>query len=141
MNVYFKLLRAGAREPEYKTPEAAGADLYLPETIQIQAREVRLFPLGVAVQIPEGCEGQIRPRSGMALKKLISILGTIDSDYRGEIGVILWNASDHTQKVEAGTRIAQLVIAPVVRGVFIGPMQALGTTARGAGGFGSTGDQ
>jgi dUTP pyrophosphatase len=131
--------------PAYETAGAAGMDLRaaVPEDrpmILLPGRRV-LVPTGLVVEIPDGFEGQVRPRSGLALKHGITCLntpGTIDSDYRGEAKVILINHSDEDFEIARGMRIAQLVIAPVVQAT-IEPRTHVADTARGAGGFGSTG--
>ena len=131
--------------PSYETSEAAGMDLRAavpedaPLTLKPGARD--LVPTGFAMAIPPGFEAQIRPRSGLALKHGLSLVnapGTIDSDYRGEIKIILINQGDEDFKVSRGMRIAQMVIAPVLQ-VAIEPVTSLDDTGRGAGGFGSTG--
>ena len=131
--------------PSYETSEAAGMDLRAavpedaPLTLKPGARE--LVPTGFAMAIPPGFEAQIRPRSGLALKHGLSLVnapGTIDSDYRGEIKIILINQGDEDFEISRGMRIAQMVIAPVLQ-VAIEPVTNLNDTARGAGGFGSTG--
>ena len=131
--------------PSYETSEAAGMDLRAavpedaPLTLKPGARE--LVPTGFAMAIPPGFEAQVRPRSGLALKHGLSLVnapGTIDSDYRGEIKIILINQGDEDFKISRGMRIAQMVIAPVLQ-VTIEPVTSLDDTARGAGGFGSTG--
>ena len=131
--------------PSYETSEAAGMDLRAavpedaPLTLKPGARE--LVPTGLAMAIPPGFEAQIRPRSGLALKHGLSLVnapGTIDSDYRGEIKIILINQGDEDFEISRGMRIAQMVIAPVLQ-VAIEPVTSLDDTARGAGGFGSTG--
>lgn len=131
--------------PSYETPGAAGADLRanLPggEAVVLAPGARALIPTGLRIEIPEGYEVQVRPRSGLALKHGITLPnspGTIDSDYRGPLGVILMNAGDTPFSVEHGARIAQMVVAPVSRAAFE-MADALGDTARGAGGFGSTG--
>ena len=129
--------------PSYQTEGAAGMDLYaaLTDPLGLAPRQRALIPTGLQIALPQGYEAQIRPRSGLALKQGLTLLnspGTIDSDYRGEIGVILVNLSDQTAEITHGLRIAQMVIAPVVRAVWQ-PVAALGQTGRGAGGFGSTG--
>jgi dUTP pyrophosphatase len=129
--------------PYYQTEHAAGVDLYaaVDGPVTIEAGRWKLVPTGVAVAIPEGYEGQVRPRSGLALKHGIGMLnapGTIDADYRGEIGVILFNFSDALFRIQRGDRIAQLVFARVEKAQFV-KVDALATTARGAGGFGHTG--
>jgi dUTP pyrophosphatase len=109
--------------------------------VTLKPGEIRLIPTGIALEIPRGFEGQVRPRSGLALKAGISIVnapGTIDADYRGEVGVILINLGKRTFIIEPGDRIAQLVIAPVVRAVLI-EASLLEKTKRGTGGFGHTG--
>lgn len=127
--------------PEYATPASAGVDLRASEGRVIQPGERALIPTGLRVALPEGYEAQIRPRSGLALKHGITLPnspGTIDADYRGEIGVILMNLGSEPFIVEPGDRIAQMVVAPVTRVVWeeAGELDA---TPRGEGGFGSTG--
>ena len=131
--------------PSYATPGAAGADLRanLPDRGRmVLAPGARaLVPCGFRIEIPEGYEAQVRPRSGLALKHGITLPnspGTIDSDYRGELGVIVMNAGQEAFEIVHGERIAQLVVAPVVRAGF-SAVDALSGTARGDGGFGSTG--
>ena len=130
--------------PSYETAGAAGADLRanLPEgAVTLAPGERRLIPTGLRIEIPDGFEVQIRPRSGLALKHGITLPnspGTIDSDYRGPLGVILMNAGAEPFTVEHGARIAQMIVAPVVQARFAA-RAALGDTSRGAGGFGSTG--
>ena len=118
-------------------------DLRSVESAELAPLERKRVSTGLRIAIPLGYEGQVRPRSGLALKKGITLVntpGTIDSDYRGEIGVILINLSDKTVKLEEGERIAQLVIVPVSQAVLIG-VETLDETARGGGGFGSTGSE
>ncbi len=127
--------------PGYATAGAAGMDVVSAEDIDLAPGARHAVATGFAVAIPEGYEIQVRPRSGLALKNGITCLntpGTIDSDYRGEIKVILANLGDATFAVRRGERIAQLVPAPVQRAVFI-EVDSLDDTARGSGGFGSTG--
>ena len=131
--------------PEYHSAGAAGLDLSAcpPDgaSVEIPPGEVRLIPCGFAMGIPEGFEGQVRPRSGLASRHRITLPntpGTIDSDYRGEVMVPLINLSPTPFVVEPGMRIAQLVIAPVAR-VVVQVCATLDETGRGAGGFGSTG--
>ena len=136
-------LSAGAREPEYQTSGSAGADLYacLEAPIVIDPGKTVLVPTGIFVEIPEGYEAQIRPRSGLALKHGITFLnspGTIDSDYRGEIGIIMTNLGDNDFTVENGMRIGQMVFSKVYRGEFI-VKEGLNETERSHGGFGHTG--
>lgn len=120
---------------------ASGFDLKAAVTGPLRSGERALFPTGFAFAIPEGYEGQIRPRSGLALNHGIAVLnapGTIDADYRGEVHVLLYNSSLGDYIVNRGDRIAQLVFAPVVT-VALEPAEQLGDTARGTGAFGSTG--
>lgn len=129
--------------PSYATPGAAGMDLYadLPAPLTLQPGERALVPTGIAVAIPVGFEGQIRPRSGWALRSGLTLLnspGTIDSDYRGEIQVIVVNLGQQPVCIRRGDRIAQLVVAPVAR-VRWQEEHELEKTARGPGGFGHTG--
>jgi dUTP pyrophosphatase len=136
---------AGLPLPAYATAGAAGADIEAAlgelETIVLAPGQWGLIPTGLMLQIPEGFEVQLRPRSGLAAKQGVTVLnapGTIDWDYRGEIKVILINHGPEPFSVRRGMRIAQLVVAPVVRASFV-PQTALEETARGSGGFGSTG--
>ena len=129
--------------PEYATAESAGLDLPAandqPYTL-MPGQRARI-PTGLAIALPPGYEAQVRPRSGLALKHGLTVLnspGTIDSDYRGEIGVILMNCGENDFVVKRGMRIAQLVVAPVVRAVWH-ELEVLEQTERGTGGFGSTG--
>jgi len=129
--------------PAYATAGAAGMDLLaaVAAPVTIPAGGRALVPTGLAVALPPGHEWQIRPRSGLALKNAILVAnspGTIDEDYRGEVQVILLNAGNAPFVVERGMRIAQAVLAPVLRGAFT-EVTELPDTARGAGGFGSTG--
>lgn len=129
--------------PAYATVASAGIDLAaaMPDHIVLAPGERALVPTGIALALPDGYEGQIRPRSGLAVKHGITVLnspGTIDADYRGEIHVILANLGGETVVLERGQRIAQLVVAPVSR-VEFDETVVLSASARGAGGFGSTG--
>lgn len=129
--------------PAYATPQSAGLDLRasLDAPVVLQPLERRLIPTGLRIALPAGYEAQVRPRSGLALKHGITCLnspGTIDADYRGEIGVILANVSAEPFTVADGDRIAQLVVARHERAEWQ-PVEALDETARGAGGFGHTG--
>jgi dUTP pyrophosphatase len=127
--------------PRYMSEGAAGMDLRADETVALAPGERRLVPTGIAVAIPPGFEGQVRPRSGLALKLGLGMPnapGTIDSDYRGEVGVILVNWGSDPVRMERGERIAQLVVAPVTRAELV-PVAELPDTSRGGGGFGSTG--
>lgn len=127
--------------PHYMTPGASGLDLISSASITIPQGEWRLIPCGFYIAIPPGYEGQIRPRSGLALNYGITVLnapGTIDSDYRGMVQVILINLGSAPFTVERGARIAQLVISPIVRAK-LNPVSQLDTTRRSEGGFGHTG--
>ena len=137
------ILEEGAELPTYGSDEAAGADLraHLKEALVLQPGERKLIPTGLKMALPKGFELQVRPRSGLAYKSGISVLntpGTIDSDYRGEIGVILINLSQEPFEVLPGMRIAQGILAPVYKAHFK-RVDALELTARGEGGFGHTG--
>ncbi len=129
--------------PAYETAGAAGLDLRaaIGEPLQLAPGERALVPTGLAMQLPEGFEGQVRPRSGLAVKHGITVLnapGTVDSDYRGEVKVPLINLGQEPFAIARGDRIAQLVIAPVTHAV-LAEVAILDPTQRGAGGFGSTG--
>ena len=129
--------------PDYATPLSAGMDIRanLTEPVTLNPLERKLIPTGLYVALPEGYEAQMRPRSGLALKHGITLLntpGTIDADYRGEIGVILVNLSNEPFTVNDGERICQMVISRHDRAEWV-PVEALDETERGAGGFGHTG--
>ena len=129
--------------PEYSTPSAAGMDLRanLDQPVTLKSLERKLIPTGLYMELPEGFEAQIRPRSGLALKKGISVLntpGTIDADYRGEVGIILVNLSGEDFIVEHGERICQMVINRVET-IQWTQVKSLDQSERGAGGFGHTG--
>ena len=129
--------------PHYETSASAGMDLRanLDQPVVLKPLERQLIKTGLFIALPTGCEAQVRPRSGLALKKGISVLnapGTIDADYRGEIGVILINLSDQDFVVNDGERIAQLVIASFLQADWE-EVELLDETDRGSGGFGSTG--
>lgn len=135
----------GLEPPRQQTAGAAGVDLLaaLPpgEVLSLAPGKRALVPTGMAMAIPTGYEGQVRPRSGLAAKHGITVLntpGTIDADYRGELKVILINLGDAAFEIRRGERIAQLVVAPVSQ-VNFEPRETLDATERGAGGFGSTG--
>lgn len=137
------IAKEGVSVPVYKTVGAAGADVcaFLEKPVVIKKGSRAMIPTGLFCAIPEGYEIQVRPRSGLAAKNGVTVLntpGTIDSDYRGEICIILINLGDEDFTVNNGDRIAQLVVAPVTQGVFV-PVKKLDETERGAGGFGSTG--
>ena len=130
--------------PEYSTERSAGVDLraHLNEDITLHPLERKLIPTGIFIELPEGYEAQIRPRSGMALKHGISVLntpGTIDSDYRGEIGIIIVNLSNESYTIKDGERICQMVINKHEH-VIWEEVNRLNTTERGSGGFGHTGN-
>ena len=129
--------------PKYATDGSSGMDLYadVQETIVLTPGMRILIPAGISISIPKGFEAQVRPRSGLAIKHGVTVLntpGTVDSDYRGEIMVILCNLSDADFAIERGMRIAQMVIAPITHAEII-EVESLDETARGSGGFGSTG--
>ncbi|MBN8543408.1 MAG: dUTP diphosphatase [Alphaproteobacteria bacterium] len=129
--------------PAYATEHSAGMDLLaaIDAPITLNPNERKLVPTGIAIALPDGFEAQVRPRSGLALKSGISIVnapGTVDADYRGEVGVILINTSTEAFTIERGMRIAQMVIAPYTRAQWSEVLE-LPTSDRGAGGFGSTG--
>jgi dUTP pyrophosphatase len=142
-HVKVKRLREGARLPQYMTPGAAGADLTaaVAEPVRIGPGERAVIPVGIALEIPDGYEGQVRPRSGLAARDGVTVLnapGTIDADYRGEVNVILVNLGQKEYWVRGGDRIAQLVLGPAPRAE-LAWSDELGETPRGAGGFGHTG--
>jgi dUTP pyrophosphatase len=131
--------------PEYATIHSAGMDIRanLNEPVVMKPLERKLIPTGLYIELPEGYEAQIRPRSGLAIKKGITVLnspGTIDADYRGEICVILVNLSSEDFEINDGERICQMVIAAHAQAEWI-EVEELGQTERGAGGFGHTGKQ
>ncbi len=131
--------------PAYATPLSAGMDIRanLSEPITLQPMERRLIPTGLHIALPQGYEAQMRPRSGLALKHGITLLntpGTIDADYRGEIGIILINLSTEPFTVNDGERIAQMVIARHEQAEWL-PVEVLDETERGSGGFGHTGKE
>ena len=135
--------KSGHELPAYETPSAAGMDVRacLTEPVTLAPLERALIPTGLRIQLPQGYECQIRPRSGLALRHGISLVnapGTVDADYRGEIKIILVNLSDEPFTIEAGERIAQMIVARYEQ-IEWQPAEELGATERGAGGFGSTG--
>ncbi|NPA87397.1 dUTP diphosphatase [Caminibacter pacificus] len=141
MVLKIKKLTQNAKIPAYQTKEAAGFDLHSIEDVVIKPGERKLIGTGLAFEIEFGYEVQIRPRSGLAFKHGITVLntpGTIDSDYRGEIKVLLINLGDEPFEIKEGERIAQAVVAPVIQAK-IEEVDELSDTQRGAGGFGSTG--
>jgi dUTP pyrophosphatase len=143
-----ELKRVGGRGeplelPAYATEGAAGMDLRADVELVLPAGDRALVPTGIAIAVPPGFEAQVRPRSGLALKHGITCLnspGTIDSDYRGEVGVILANLGREPFRIARGDRIAQLLVAPVSRAVLI-EVGELPPTVRGAGGFGHSGQR
>lgn len=143
MEVIVKVLKLNSKAqiPQYVTPRASGADLYSNENVVIHSGGKAIVGTGIALDIPEGYEGQVRPRSGLAAHAGITVLnspGTVDSDYRGEIKVILINLGKEPVMFKKGDRIAQLVIAPVSI-VTLTEVSELEDTDRGHGGLGSTG--
>jgi dUTP pyrophosphatase len=141
VDIKIKKLLGTAIIPTFGTAQAAGFDFYAAETIVVPAKQKKIIPTGLAMEIPEGYEVQVRPRSGTSLKTSLLIAnspGTIDADYRGPIGIIVYNHGDLDYTVSAGERIAQGVLAAVPCSRFI-EVEELGNTSRGSGGFGSTG--
>lgn len=138
-----KKLRPNAKLPTYGSAEAAGADLYacLEETILVEPGQTAWIPTGIAMEVPKGCAGLVYARSGLACKKGLAPankVGVIDSDYRGEITVVLHNHGSESQSISDGERIAQMVITPVLTPAYE-ETDDLSDTGRGQGGFGSTG--
>ena len=141
MKVLFRKIDAEAKLPSYAHPGDAGMDVCSAEEAVLQPGERKLVRTGLVMMLPPDAEAQVRPRSGLALKHGVTVLntpGTIDAGYRGEVGVILANFGAEPYKVEKGARIAQIVVAPVVRAE-IEETDVTDETVRGAGGFGSTG--
>ena len=144
MAIQVKVINKGGQPlPTYETAHSAGLDLRaaLSEAVVLAPGERGLIPTGLFLEIPLGYEAQVRPRSGLALKRGLTLLnapGTIDADYRGEVGVIAINLSAQEQRIAPGDRIAQLIFAPVTRGEWV-EVETLAETKRGSGGFGSTG--
>ena len=143
VKILIKKLNSKVKLPKYKTDGSSGMDLmaFLSKPISIMPQKSELIPTGISIAIPDNTEVQIRPRSGLAVKNDISVLnspGTIDSDYRGEIKVILFNHGKKMFKIENGLRIAQMVICPIIKAQ-IKVVDSLSETSRGEGGFGSTG--
>lgn len=141
--VNFKKLRQGAKTPVYGSSFAAGADLHacIEEEIVIESKKTEFIPTGIAMEIPEGLVGLIYARSGLACKSGIAPankVGVIDSDYRGEVLVALYNHSNQSFTIKPGDRIAQMVLAPYIYGEY-NEVEELDETQRGQGGFGSTG--
>jgi dUTP pyrophosphatase len=141
--VRVKKMHPNAKLPTYGSPEAAGADLYacLEEAVTIQPGEVYWVPTGIALEVPKGCAGLVYARSSMGVKRGLAPankVGVVDSDYRGEIKVVLLNHSNQPQTLEPGERVAQFVITPVLTPIYE-ETEDLSDTSRGIGGFGSTG--
>jgi len=143
VKVLVKKLNSKVTLPSYKTEGSSGMDLiaFVDKPIEIKPKNSALIPTGLSIAIPEDCEVQIRPRSGLAAKSNISVLntpGTIDSDYRGELKVLLFNHGNKEFVVNNNERIAQMVLTPILK-VDFEEVDSLPVTVRGAGGFGSTG--
>jgi dUTP pyrophosphatase len=142
--IQVKVINKGKQPlPKYATPQSAGMDLRanIEEAFTLKPLERKLVPTGLFISLPEGYEAQVRPRSGLALKHGITVLntpGTVDADYRGEVGVVLVNISNEPFTVEPGERIAQMVIAKHEQADFV-VVEELDETERGAGGYGHTG--
>ena len=143
LKVNIQLLDKSVKIPEYQSSEASGFDLaaYVKENLIIKPKEYHIIPTGLIMEIPKGYEGQIRPRSGLAAKNGITVLnspGTIDSDYRGELKIILFNHSNKEFVVNNNDRVGQMVLVPVLK-IDFEEVDELPDTIRGSGGFGSTG--
>lgn len=140
MEIKIKKLNKNAKIPEYKTIESAGMDLCASEESSILPMEIKLVPTGLSMEMQQGFEAQIRPRSGLALKGItvLNSPGTIDSDYRGEVKIILMNLGKEEFRIAIGDRIAQMVIAKAEQAKIL-ESNELSDTQRGEGGFGSTG--
>ena len=143
VKVLIKKLNSKVQLPKYKTDGSSGMDLmaFIENSINIKPQQSALIPTGISIAIPENTEVQIRPRSGLAAKSSISVLntpGTIDSDYRGEIKIILFNHGKEDFVVNNNDRIAQMILMPVIKAEFE-EVEDLPKTLRGSGGFGSTG--
>ena len=143
IKVQIKKLNSKVKVPKYKTDGSSGVDLeaFIENPIIVEPNSSKLIPTGISLSIPQDCEVQVRPRSGLAAESSISVLntpGTIDSDYRGEIKIILFNHGNEQFVVKNGDRIAQMVLVPVFKFQFE-EVSELTQTIRGSGGFGSTG--
>ena len=143
VKVLIKKLNSKVKLPKYKTDGSSGMDLmaFLESPVNLKPQESALIPTGISIAIPEDTEVQVRPRSGLAAKSNISILntpGTIDSDYRGEIKIILFNHGKEDFVINNNDRIAQMILMPIVKAEFE-EVENLPKTLRGSGGFGSTG--
>ena len=145
VKILIKRISSKVTLPQYKTIGSSGMDIsaFIEDEILIKPSDKKIIPTGIKLKIPRGYEIQIRPRSGLAAKQKITVLntpGTVDSDYRGEIKVILINLGEKNFKVEKGSRIAQMVLCPVKQAELI-EVESLEETTRGKGGFGSTGNK
>ena len=143
VNILVKKLNSKVKLPSYKTEGSSGMDImaFLEKPVSIMPNKLEIIPTGLSIAIPNNTEIQIRPRSGLAAKNNISVLntpGTIDSDYRGELKVILFNHGDKKFTVNNDDRIAQIVLVPIIKAAFE-EVNDLPETIRGEGGFGSTG--
>ena len=143
VKVLIKKLNSKVKLPRYKTDGSSGMDLmaFIEDSIKIKPQKSAIIPTGISIAIPEDTEIQIRPRSGLAAKYCISVLntpGTIDSDYRGEIKIILFNHGKEDFVINNNDRIAQMILMPVIKAKFE-EVENLPKTLRGSGGFGSTG--
>ena len=144
MNMQLKIINKSNNPlPRYESAQAAGMDIRcnIAEEVTLQPMERRLLPTGLFIELPQGYEAQIRPRSGLALKRGLTVLnspGTIDADYRGEVGIILINLSNEPQTIAPGERICQMVIARHEQPEVV-EVEVLSETERGAGGFGHSG--
>lgn len=139
--IRFTKLNENARVPQKAHDDDAGFDLYASESVTVPARGFASVPTGLSIELPEGTEAQVRPRSGLAARYGVTVLnapGTIDAGYRGEVKVLLVNHSDTDFEAENGMRIAQLILSPVLKARFI-ESEELTQSDRGTGGFGSTG--
>lgn len=134
--------KSGFENPTYATPGSAGLDLRTSQNVYLEPGERKLAKTGIYIALPEGYEAQVRPRSGLALKQGVTVLnapGTVDADYRGEIGVILYNASNEARSFNTGDKIAQLVVARYEQ-CELENVEVLNDTERGEGGFGHSGN-
>ena len=139
MKVHIKLLKGGIK-PEYKTEQASCMDCYSNKDMIIKANTIELIPLGFCLELPINYEAQIRPRSGLAKLGIQTVLGTIDSDYRGEVHAIVMNNTNKHYKIKKGDRICQMFIGKTER-IELEEKEKLSSTVRGDGGFGSTGNK
>lgn len=138
--VKIKEMTEGARLPEFKTPGASCMDVYAAKSVTIGSMKTVIVPCGFAMEMPLGMEGQLRPRSGLSLSGLMVSFGTIDQDYRGEVGAIVTNLTEDMRRVVSGDRIAQLAFCVArTEGARFSVVKHLSHTSRGDGGFGSTG--